>query len=129
MKISTNRRTILLYVLYAVTVGFTAMAQEPSAILPLAPEHREQVLAGVFIYTLEKRHVLRPTLGQSHSKEALRLYIRKLDPRKLYFYQSDIDEFKAKYESQLIELLKQSPAEVRPAFEIYSRYRIRVFPF
>jgi len=125
METSPNHRTILLCVLCAVTVGFTTMAQEQS-LLPLAPEYREQVIAGAFIETLEKRHMLRPTLGQSHSKEAFRLYIRKLDPRKLYFYQSDIDEFKAKYESQLIELLKQSPAEVRPAFEIYNRYLKRL---
>jgi len=99
MKTSPLHRTNTIFaslcVLCAVAVSlFPAIAQEQSALLPLAPEYREQVIAGAFIDTLEKRHVLRPTLGQSHSKEALRLYIRKLDPRKLYFYQSDIDEFK-----------------------------------
>ena len=93
MKASHNPRTFLFCVLFAVAVSVIAMAQELS-LLPLAPESREQVIAGAFIDALEKRHVLRPSLGQSHSKEALRLYIRKLDPRKLYFYQSDIDEFK-----------------------------------
>ena len=128
-----NHRVILflgtlLLVSVAVFVGVErGMAQDrQSVLLPLTPESREQVIAGAFVDTLERRHIARPTLDQSHSKEALRIYIRKLDPRKLHFYQSDIDEFKAKYELRLIELLKQNPSDVGPAFDIYNRYLVRL---
>ena len=96
------------------------------SLLPLVPDTRERLVARTFMSTLERYHISQRALDSSRSKEALRLYIKKLDPRKLYFYQSDIDEFKTKYESQLCELLKQYPAEVQPAFEIYNRYLTRL---
>jgi carboxyl-terminal processing protease len=79
--------------------------------------------------TLERQHISMRVLDQTHSKEALRLFIRKLDPRKVFFYQSDIDEFRANYELRLIELIKQLPdrhVDVEPAFVIYNRYLQRL---
>ena len=96
------------------------------SLLPLTPDARERFVAQSFVYNLELQHISQRKLDPSHSKEALRLYIKKLDPRKLYFYQSDIDEFKARYELQLVGLLKQQPVDVRPAFEIYNRFLMRI---
>ena len=96
------------------------------SLLPLVPDTRERIVAQSFLFALERNHISQRTLDRSHSREALRLYIKKLDPRKLYFYQSDIDQFKEKYESQLVELLKQRPVDVRPAFEIYNLYLKRL---
>ncbi|MDR0328848.1 MAG: carboxy terminal-processing peptidase [Planctomycetaceae bacterium] len=44
----------------------------------------------------------------------------------MYFYQSDIDEFKTKYEQRLCELIQQNPVNVQPAFDIYNRFLDRV---
>ena len=95
-------------------------------LLPLVQDARERFVSQVFIDALERNHILQRPLGQSHSREAFRLYIKKLDPRKLFFYQHDIDEFKANYELTLVESLKQRPVDVRPAFEIYNRYLMRL---
>ena len=95
-----------------------------SPLLPLVPGARERSVALSFVDTLERHHISRHTLDQSNSPEALRLYIRRLDPRKLFFYQSDIDEFREQYELRLVELLRQR--DVRPAFEIYNRYLMRL---
>ena len=95
-----------------------------SPLLPLVPGARERSVAMTFVSTLERNHISRHTLDQSNSQEALRLYIRRLDPRKLFFYQSDIDEFREKYELHLVELLRQR--DVRPAFEIYNRFLMRL---
>ena len=97
-----------------------------SPLLPLVPDVRERFIAMSFVETLERHHISRRTLDQSNSAEALRIFIRKLDPRKLYFYQSDIDEFRELYELRLVEMLKQRPVDVRPAFEIYNRYLVRL---
>ena len=97
-----------------------------SPLLPLVPDTRERIVARSFVITLERDHISRRTLDQSHSREALRIYIRKLDPRKLFFYQSDIDEFRVRYELHLVDLLKQQPVDVRPAFDIYNRYLMRL---
>jgi len=110
----------------SVGVG-TGHAQDLSAsLLPLKPMAQDRTVAQTFILCLETSHISRRTLDPSVSKEALRLYIKTLDPRKMYFYQSDIDEFRAKYESRLCELLKQKPVDVQPAFDIYNRYLDRL---
>ena len=106
--------------------GQSVLTPEGQSLLPLTPETRERTVAQSFVFTLESNHILQRRLGPSHSKEAFRLYIKKLDQRKLYFYQSDIDEFKAKYELRLIELIRERPVDVRPAFEIYNRYLMRL---
>ena len=95
-------------------------------LLPLVPDVRERFVASAFVSALENHHISQRTLNQTQSKEALRLYIKKLDPRKLFFYQSDIDEFKTRYELKLVDSLKQRPVDVRPAFEIYNRYLTRL---
>ena len=96
------------------------------SLLPLTPDVRERNVARFFLFTLERNHISQRTLNQANSKEAFRLYIKKLDPRKLYFYQSDIDEFRSKYELTLISSLRENPVDVRPAFEIYNRYLMRL---
>ncbi|GHT11186.1 tail-specific protease [Planctomycetales bacterium] len=69
-------------------------------------------------------HISQRQLDKTVSKEAFRLFIKALDPSKMYFYQSDIDEFRQKYELTLCDLIKKQDA--RPAFEIYNRYLERV---
>ena len=103
-----------------------AALQPGQSLLPLEPDAHERTVAVSFVIMLERNHISQRTLTPAHSKEAFRLYIKKLDPRKLFFYQSDIDEFRTKYETKLIEMIKQRPADVTPAFEIYNRYLMRL---
>ena len=145
MKIFRNHQTVLLLsallsLVFLISVpvfnvgvekgkaqdGQSASLPGGQSLLPLTPDQHERTVTMAFLNTLERHHILQRTLGQSQSKEAFRLYIKKLDPRKLYFYQSDIDEFKTKYELKLCELINQRPVEVRPVFEIYNRYLTRL---
>ena len=104
--------------------GTAQNLQEP--LLPLTPGLRERLITLQFISLLETNHISQRPVDQTLSKEAFRLYIKSLDARKSYFYQSDIDEFKTKYESRFCEFLKNHPVEVEPAFDIYNRYLIRL---
>jgi len=65
------------------------------SLLPLVPDQQERTVTMAFLDALERGHISQRTLDRANSKEAFRLYIKKLDPRKLYFYQSALDEFKA----------------------------------
>ena len=96
------------------------------SLLPLEPDTRERIVTAAFVEALERQHISRRTLDQALSKEAFRLYIKALDPRKLFFYQSDIEEFRSQYELKFCELIKQSPIDLRPPFEIYNRYLTRL---
>ena len=98
----------------------------PKSPLPLVHSTRDRIVAHAFVRTLESLHISQRTLDSSVSKEAFRMYIKSLDQRKMFFYQSDIDEFKAKYELRFCELIKQTSPDVRPAFEIYNRYLDRL---
>jgi len=106
--------------------GQSALLSGEQALLPLVPDARERIVTKSFVENLERNHISQRPLDQTLSKEAFRIYIKRLDPRKLFFYQSDIDEFKAKYELKLSEQIKQFPVDVRPAFEIYNRYLMRL---
>ncbi|MDR3232395.1 MAG: carboxy terminal-processing peptidase [Planctomycetaceae bacterium] len=96
----------------------------PEGLLPLVPAQRDKAIALSFVHILEQMHISQRPLDETVSKEAFRIFIKSLDPSKMYFYQSDIDEFKRKYELKLCELVKKQ--DVKPAFEIYNRYLDRV---
>ncbi len=93
------------------------------SLLPLVPTAQDRSVARLFTRVLGAQHISQRPLDKAVSKEAFRLYLKGLDPFKLYFYQSDIDSF-AKYEDQICDLAKQG--NVSPAFEIYNTYLDRV---
>jgi carboxyl-terminal processing protease len=93
-------------------------------LLPLVPGIRERIVAQNYIQLLEQNHISQRKLDNSVSREALRLYIKGLDPLKLYFYQSDIDKFRTEYEQTLCDLAKKR--NIQPAFDIYNCYLDRI---
>ncbi|MDR0869252.1 MAG: carboxy terminal-processing peptidase [Planctomycetaceae bacterium] len=106
------------------TAGAVAGTQSTGSPLPLVPGITERTVAGLYVKLLEEQHISQRKLDENISKEALRLYIKSLDPLKMYFYQADINEFKTKYETKICELAKQR--NVTPAFDIYNRFLDRV---
>jgi len=134
MKNFYTHRTVLLFVfailLSVITITITPWRgtaqdlQEP--LLPLQPSAQDRIVTQSFVDVLEHLHISQRTLDQTLSKEAFRLYIKSFDSRKMFFYQSDIDEFKAKYELNLCDCIKQHPVKLDPAFEIYNRYLTRI---
>lgn len=54
------------------------------------------------------------------SREALKAYLKQLDPGKMYFTQKDIDSF-SKYQNRLDDAIYEG--DVRPAFEIFTLFR------
>lgn len=63
------------------------------------------------------------TFDSGLAAEGLKMYFRNLDPLKLYFYQSDIDEFSKRSD----EILKAWPeGRYELAFDVFNRYLKRV---
>jgi carboxyl-terminal processing protease len=79
---------------------------------------------------VEENHYLQKTIDPEMSQRWLKNYFLALDYNHLFFLQSDIDEFTAKYGNSLGELLMQGDdseeAAIAPAFEIFQRYLQRV---
>lgn len=72
---------------------------------------------------MNQYHLSKKRLDGSLAQEGLKMYFRNLDPMKLYFFQSDIDEFSQRSE----EILKTWPeGRFELAFDIFNRYLKRV---
>lgn len=72
------------------------------------------------ITELEDTHFVDKRYNDAMSRAHLETYLERLDPSRLYFTQSDANDF-AKFETTLDDLGRQG--ELYPAVEIYERYR------
>ena len=68
---------------------------------------------------LRTQHLLRPKLDDQLSKRAFGLFIKSLDPRKAFFLQSDIDEFRAD-ELKIDDMLRERDTSF--AYKVYHRF-------
>ncbi|HEY5792027.1 MAG TPA: PDZ domain-containing protein, partial [Chthoniobacterales bacterium] len=106
---------VLPLVLGAFVMG-RAAAEEDAA-------EKRQVVTAVS-RLLEQGHYTREKLNDEMSAKFLDSYLRLLDYNRLYFLQSDIDEFKRKYGTTLDDSLLRGDLE--PASAIYNRFKQRL---
>lgn len=83
-----------------------------------APGKDDAVVAQMVCAILQKGHVTRPTVGDELSRRLFQRFLKDLDPGKLYFVKSDIDEFK-KNETNLDDMLLEG--DVSFAYKVYGR--------
>jgi carboxyl-terminal processing protease len=90
---------------------------------------RDAEIGHVVAELMEQVHYLQKPITPEMSQRWLKNYFLALDPTHLFFLQSDIDEFTAKYGNNLGDLILQTDNDnlaVSPAFEIFDRYMLRV---
>src|SRR6056297_1607521 len=87
------------------------------------PSQTDRVVAQLVGALLPRRHISGDKLNDELSQRALRLYLKTLDPLKLYFYQSDFEAF-SKYETELDDLVRRGDISV--AYTIFDRFLDRV---
>lgn len=128
--IATLRLTTLLSACLISVSGYdsalsNASAQE--AIAPgqplAAPSASDAMVAKVIAQLMPKNHVSGKGLNDEISKRALDLFLDTLDPLKLYFFQSDIDEFN-RYSTQIDDMVRAG--DVSLAYTIFGRFTQRV---
>lgn len=90
---------------------------------PLQPTPVQSQTAKAIVKQLEQEHYVKLRLDDDTSAKLLDAYIKVLDPGKLFFLQSDIDEFQRR-RSQLDDELKKG--ELVSGFAIYNRYHERL---
>ena len=127
----SGRRGVLLFIiaafpLVALAPPTTAQDKGPAAVVAppeLKPGDQDSLVSRLIMQLLPKRHISGRKVDDEISGRALDNYIKALDPMKLYFQQSDIDEFE-KYRSQLDDLTLRG--DLSPAYQIFSRFLVRV---
>lgn len=90
---------------------------------PTAPAPRDHRIALSVAVLLEKDHLLRRPLDDEISRRSLKSFLKMLDPIKIYFYQSDIDEFTL-HENELDDLAKKG--DVGLAYTVFERFLKRL---
>lgn len=73
---------------------------------------------------LEQGHYSRQSLNADVSKRLFERYLADLDPNRLFFLESDVEEFRRKYETSLDQAILSGSLD--PAREIFGRYKERV---
>lgn len=118
----------LRFSLLAAALGIVIVCGNPPACasVPASADRRNQFgeIAGTVAAILEQSHFTRKKLSPQVSLEIFENYLRLLDPSRLYFLQSDVDELREKYGSSLN--VSFARRDISPAFEIYDRYVERV---
>lgn len=101
----------------------TAQAQpgvKPAPPVELAaPTTRDKVVTRVIANLMPKNHISTLGLNDEISERALALFLKSLDPMKLYFYQSDIDEFQ-KSSKKIDDMVRAGDLSL--AYEIFGRF-------
>jgi carboxyl-terminal processing protease len=118
------------------TAPLKPVASSPEAPLPpikpmVVHAERDAEIGRIVGRLVEEDHYLQVPISPAMSQRWLKNYFLALDYNHLFFLQSDIDEFTAKYGNTLGELLMHSDSDneqaaVKPAFEIFQRYLLRV---
>ena len=115
-----NRRGVatgLLLMLAAV------LAAGPTVARPTEPSATDRQIALAVSLLMEKQHLAQKTIDDQASERCLESLLKTLDPLKLYFYQSDVDEFSAS-KHQLDDMVRRG--DIRMAYRIFDRFLDRV---
>lgn len=105
--------------------GLTALAVvlSASALLARSSVDPGQVAMSVARW-LEQGHYTREKLDEEMSRKFLNTYLTALDYNKLYFLQSDVDEFEKEYGDSLGNRVLRG--DIEPARKIFARFKERV---
>jgi carboxyl-terminal processing protease len=104
------------YLVIPLLVAFTA----PLSQAAIETTREQAWTLRALITELEDTHFVDKRYNDAMSRAHLETYLERLDPSRLYFTQSDVDDF-VKFETTLDDLGRQG--ELYPAVEIYERYR------
>ena len=102
--------------------GFAATPNEPSA--PLAPNARDRSIAINFTRLLEIRHVSKKKIDEGVSERGFELFLKAVDPTKIYLTRQDVDEFEAQFAKNCA--LEAKKGKLDAAFVVYNRFLQRV---
>ncbi|MCO8124069.1 carboxy terminal-processing peptidase [Stieleria sp. TO1_6] len=107
----------------AVAPAAAAQAETETATAPPQPTAQDRHIARLIAQLIPKYHISTMALNDEISERALDLYLDRFDPLKLYFYQSDIDQFKA-YKDKIDDMVKKG--DLTLAYSIFNRFTQRV---
>jgi carboxyl-terminal processing protease len=118
------RKKIIFLFLVCIATNLFANDSTKIVLKTFSPEPHHGVQFQLIGQLLNSFHYRKLVIDDQLSNEFLTNYIENLDPGKVYFLQSDIDKFEAKYKNLLDDHILQG--NVDAGFEIYNLYQQRL---
>jgi carboxyl-terminal processing protease len=87
------------------------------------PGKHDRLVAQMVCGLLQNYHLRRPEINAEVSKRLFQRFVKELDPAKLYFLKSDVEEFK-KQEPKLADMLLKG--DLSFAYTVYQRFAQRL---
>lgn len=116
------RRTLIAAVL-AAGIGCAAIAWRIGAAELTKPSPEDRQVTLLVRAFLKREHLSKHALDDEISQRGLKAFLKTLDPLKVYFYQSDVDEF-ASRKTDLDDKIRQG--DIRFGYTIFKRFLHRV---
>lgn len=111
------------YALAAIAIVAVAAGTALVTARPTQPAAADRQITFAVAARMEKTHLSGQLLDDTISERCLETFVKELDPLKLFFYQSDVEEFR-RHRHVLDDLFKRG--DVRFAYEVYDRFLARV---
>ncbi len=112
-----------LIILAAVCVVGLASGSKLLTARPTAPSAASRQITFAVAALTQKMHLSGQMLNDTISQRCVETFVKDLDPLKLFFYQSDIDEF-MRNRDRLDDLFKRG--DIRFAYDVFGRFLTRV---
>ncbi len=117
-------RLASLFLAFLLTLAACGSAAQPTTNEPLAPTARDRSIAINFTRLLEIRHVSKKKIDAGVSERGFELFLKAVDPTKIYLTRQDVDEFSAQYAKTCA--LDAKSGKIAAAFDVYNRFLRRV---
>jgi len=92
---------------------------------PVAGKKQDGLVAKMVCYFVQKVHLKRPALDQELSEQLFHRFLKDIDPAKLYFTKSDVEEL-GKDAPQLAAKMQEDQPDLSFAFKVYERFATRL---
>jgi carboxyl-terminal processing protease len=90
---------------------------------PVAPGPYDRQIVLQVVSLMKRDHLTRHPMDKEISERCLKNFLKTLDPMKLYFYQSDVDEFQ-KHQDELCDSIRRG--DIGFAFTVFRTFLQRV---
>jgi len=104
-------------------IALLTASSRPLLAKPTQPTATDRQITFAVATLMERDHLTGQRIDHKISERTLKSFIKDLDPLKLFFYQSDVDDF-MRSKDKLDEQLKSG--EIRFAYNVFARFLARV---
>jgi carboxyl-terminal processing protease len=100
-----------------------AASSQPVFAKPTQPNANDRQITFAVSMLMEKDHLTGQRIDDTVSARTLKAFIKDLDPLKLFFYKSDVDEF-SRSKDKLDDQIRHG--DIRFAYDVFARFLARV---